>query len=147
MGDLRWTRLSEAELNEFLGDGGTGVLSFAPEVDDPPHSLPVSYGYDAESGQFYYRLSFSPDSRKEDVLNRPVSFVTHSDTSDGWKSVIATGTLKEITDMPYESSAVQGLWAVDIPFVDMFDQPPEELTFRQFRLVPEKLTGRKEVRS
>lgn len=49
--------------------------------------------------------------------------------------------------MPYDSSAVQAMWAVEIPEVDIFDRPPEDVAFRQFQLVPEELTGRKEFQS
>lgn len=147
MGDLRWIQMSEEEVNSFLGNGGTGILSFSTTIDESPYSLPVSYGYDAGAAQFYYRLSFLPNSGKEDVIDRPVSFIVHTHTDDGWRSVIATGTLQQVTDMPYDSSAVQGMWAVNIPFVDVFDRPREDVTFRQFRLVPDKLTGRKEVKS
>lgn len=147
MGSLRWIQMSEEEVNEFLEDGGTGVLSFSTDPERSPYSLPVSYGYDADAEQFYYRLAFPPNSGKEDVVDRPVSFVVHSRTDDGWRSVIATGTLQEVTDMPYDSSAVQRMWAVEIPFVDIFDRPREDVTFRQFRLVPDTLTGRKEVES
>lgn len=147
MGSLRWIQMSEEEVNAFLGSGGTGILSFSTDLEKSPYSLPVSYGYDADAAQFYYRLSFPPNSGKEDLIDRPVSFVAHSHTDDGWRSVIATGTLQEVTDMPHDTSAVQGMWAVNIPFVDIFDRPPEDVTFRQFRLVPDTLTGRKEVES
>lgn len=109
MGSLRWIQMTEEEVNAFLGSGGTGVLSFSTETDRSPYSLPVSYGYDADAEQFYYRLSFPPDSGKEDLIDRPVSFVTHSRTDDGWRGVIATGTLQEVTDMPYDATAVQGM--------------------------------------
>lgn len=147
MEGLRWVQLSEQERNELLGTGGTGTLSFSTEIEDPPFSLPVSYGYDGDAEHFYFRLAFPPDSSKAEVVANPVTFVTHAQTDDGWRSVVAVGTLDDVTDMDYESAAVQGMWAVDIPEVDVFDRPPEEVPFRQFRLVPERLTGRKEVLS
>ncbi len=48
--------------------------------------------------------------------------------------------------MPYDATVVQAMWAVDIPEVDIFDRSPEDMQFRQFRLDPQKLTGRKEVK-
>lgn len=145
MEGLRWVQLSEQERDDFLGDGGTGTLSFSTDGDRPPFSLPVSYGYDA--GSFYFRLAFPDDSGKKQVVDNPVAFVTHARTDEGWRSVVATGTLEDVTDVDYDSAAVQGMWAVDIPEVDVFEDPPEDVPFRQFRLVPERLTGRKEVRS
>lgn len=48
MGDADAVRLSEDERNEFLGRGGTGVISVAAGAGESPYSVPVSYGYDAE---------------------------------------------------------------------------------------------------
>jgi uncharacterized protein len=145
MGDLRWVQMTDGEIDGFLGDGGTGVISFSTEGDEPPFSIPVSYGYDEGISHFYYELSMLPDSKKVEAIERPVSFVVHGDTETGWKSVVATGELERVTDFPYESTAVQGMWAVDIPRVDIFDRPPEDVTFRTFRLVPASVTGRKEI--
>lgn len=140
-------QLSEDELAAFLGRGGTGTLSFATPPGEPPFSLPVSYGYDADSGNFYFRLAFPPESDKEDVLDNAVSFVTHGETDEGWRSVVAHGHLEEVSELNHESSAVQGMWAVDIPQVDIFEDPPEDVPFRHFRLRPDDLSGRKEVQS
>ena len=82
MSGLRWLQLSEEELDEFLGDGGTGVLSFSAGHDEPPFSLPVSYGYLGDTGHFHYRLAVPEDSSKERYLDRPVSFVVHDHTDD-----------------------------------------------------------------
>ena len=114
MTGLRWVQLPEDERNEFLSDGGTGVLSFARGADESPTSLPVS-------------------------------FVVHGETDAGWRSVVATGTLEELAELPEESAAVQRMWAVSIPTVDMFDRPRDEIPFHDFRLVPETISGRKEA--
>ena len=81
------------------------------------------------------------------MIDNPVAFVTHERTDDRWRSAVATGRLREVTGADYESNVVQGLWAVDIPEVDAFDRPPEEIPFRQFRLDPDELASRKEIRS
>lgn len=145
MSELRWTNLPEDERNTFLDTGGTGVLSFATDPGEPPTSFPVSYGFFPEGEDFYFRLSFPPGSSKEDVIENPVSFVTYDETADGWRSVVATGTLEALADAPPGSVAVQGMWAVEIPTVDMFDRPRDEIPFHDFRLDPETLTGRKSV--
>jgi uncharacterized protein len=145
MGSLRGTRMSDEEIDAFLGEGGTGVLSFATAAGTAPFSIPVSYGYDRESSQFYYTLSLLPGSEKGGHLDGPVSFVVHDETDDGWRSVVVSGALESISESPYDSTVVQRMWAVRIPEVDVFDRPPTEVTFRSFRLVPERRTGRKEV--
>ncbi|SDF83080.1 pyridoxamine 5'-phosphate oxidase family protein [Halorientalis regularis] len=147
MQGLRWVQLSSKERDAFLGDGGTGVLSFSTPPEEPPWLLPISYGYDANTGLLYFSLSFPAGSTKSAVVDGPVAFATHEETPDGWRSVVAVGTLEEVADMPYESSAVQGLWTVEIPAVDIFDRPREEVTFRDFVLDPETITGRKEVQT
>ncbi len=145
MQGLRWLQMSEEEMNEFLGRGGTGVISFATDPDEPPVSIPVSYGYSADVKRFYYRLSFPQDSRKEELVDRPVSFVTHGKTDSGWRSIVATGHLSDTSDASYESAEIQGMWAIQIPLVDIFERPPRETTFRYFSLDPETIMGRKEV--
>ncbi|MFC4541384.1 pyridoxamine 5'-phosphate oxidase family protein [Halosolutus amylolyticus] len=144
MKGLRWVQLPEDERNEFLGIGGTGVLSFATTVDEPPSSLPVSYGYFPEAGHFYFRLSFPPGSNKDEFVENPVSFVVYGETDDGWRSVVTTGSLEELAELPEESGAVQGMWAVSIPTVEIFDRPRSEVEFHDFRLVPDSINGRKE---
>ncbi|THE65944.1 pyridoxamine 5'-phosphate oxidase family protein [Salinadaptatus halalkaliphilus] len=143
MAGLRWVTLPDAERDAFLEPGGTGVLSFTTENDEPPASLPVSYGYATDDGAFYFRLSFPPESNKSDRIDDPVSFVVAEETDDGWRSVVATGSLEELAGHPYDSSAVQRMWAVDIPTVDIFDRPRDEIEFADFRLIPTSVTGRK----
>ena len=147
MQGLRWLQLTDAERDEFLGDGGTGVLSFATAPDEPPMSIPVSYGYFADADSIYFRLSMPDDSRKESLVDNPVSFVVHHETDAGWRSVVATGRLESVAEAPYDSAALQGLWAVDIPTVDVFEQPPSEIPFETYRLRPDAISGRKEVES
>ena len=145
MQGLRWVQLSDDEREEFLGNGGTGVLSFATDRGEPPVSIPVSYGYFADADSIYFRLSVPEDSRKTTLVENPISFVVHRETEAGWRSVVATGRLETVADAPYESAALQGLWAVDIPTVDVFERPPSEIPYETFRLIPDELTGRKEV--
>lgn len=147
MQGLRWVQMADEELNEFLGIGGTGVISFSTAASDPPFSLPVSYGYYAESESLYFRLAFPPESGKEGLLDDPVSFVTYEETDEGYRSVVATGRLEEVADLPYDSATAQRMWGIEIPVVDIFERPPEDVAFRHFHLAPDRLTGRKEVES
>jgi uncharacterized protein len=147
MDGLRWVRMDDSEINAFLGRGGTGVLSFSGGTDAPPVSIPVSYGYNADTETVYFRLSLPPGSEKAALLDRGVSFVAHRETGDGWRSVVATGDLEAAEEMAYDSSTVQGMWGIEIPRIDIFERPPDELTFRDFVLVPSSITGRKETRA
>jgi hypothetical protein len=149
MTDLRPVEMDDEERNEFLGTGGTGVVSFPTDADDAPYSLPVSYGYDEADGDFYLRLAFGPETEKDDVVadHTPVSFVVYDQTDEGWRSVVATGHLEEVTEAAIDSDVVQAMRRIHIPLVDVFGRHPRELTFRFFRLSTTDLSGRKEARS
>ncbi|MFC3959852.1 pyridoxamine 5'-phosphate oxidase family protein [Halovivax cerinus] len=145
MQGLRWVQLTDEEIDDFLGRGGTGVISFGTEDDEPPASIPVSYGYNATDRAFYFNLSFPPGSRKDGLVDEPVSYVVHEEADGGWRSVVATGRLTDVSEMPYASDAIQGMWAIEIPIVDVFDRPRREISFQHYLLVPDSLSGRKEV--
>jgi hypothetical protein len=134
------------EREELLGAGGTGVLSLPRDADDPPHTVPVSYGYDAESGQFYFRLAFGADSEKRGVATdgAPASFVTYHEADDGWRSVVATGSLTAIDEEHVDTEVLEGMRRVELPLLDIFEEETRTVEFRFFRLAPETLTGRKE---
>ncbi|QHS16798.1 pyridoxamine 5'-phosphate oxidase family protein [Halopenitus persicus] len=137
-------QLGDDARDEFLGTGGTGVLSFAAGADDPPHSVPVSYGYDATDETFYFRLATGADSGKGDPTDRPVSFVTYGQRQGRWNSVVAEGRLVTTTDEDVALETLQGLERVHIPFVEIFGAPPEAIDFEFFRLDPAELTARTE---
>jgi hypothetical protein len=148
MTNPRTTELSGAERDDFLDVGGTGVISFARGDDDPPYSLPVSYGYDVEDGQFYLRLAFGAEGGKSFVgEGTPVSFVVHRRDGSGWASVVATGHLSEVTEVALDSTVAEALRRIEIPLVDVFDRHPREYEFRFFRLVTDEVTGKKQVPS
>ncbi len=79
------------------------------------------------------------------MIENPVSLVVFDETADGWRSVVATGTLEELADFDPESATVQQMWAVQIPTVDVFDRPRDEIDFQDFCLEPESVSGRKSV--
>lgn len=149
MDDTRSVDMNDDERDEFLGTGGTGVASFPRESGESPYTVPVSYGYDSEKADFYFRLAFSPDTSKEGVVGdrKPMSFVTYDETDAGWRSVVASGKLQEVTEAAIDSEVVTAMRRVHIPLVDVFDRNPREIDFRFFRLDPEELHGKKEART
>jgi nitroimidazol reductase NimA-like FMN-containing flavoprotein (pyridoxamine 5'-phosphate oxidase superfamily) len=147
------------ERDEFLGNGGTGVLSLSTTGEAAPHSVPVSYGYDAADETFYFRLAVGPDSEKGDLADRAVTFVTYGPDAEGtgesggdseqderWHSVVAQGRLVSVDEDDVATASLAGFERVDIPLVDVFDETIRSTTFEFYRLRPERLTGRKEVR-
>lgn len=133
--------MNEATVDEFLGNGGTGVLALAN--DDDAYAIPVSYGFDPTDRTFYLRLAFRPGSDKRQYLgpNRTVSLVVTEESEDGWRSVVARGPLRETGEAAIDATVVEAIRRVDIPLVDIFDRPPRDLEFELFRLAPDDLTG------
>ncbi|MDL5361126.1 pyridoxamine 5'-phosphate oxidase family protein [Halalkalicoccus sp. NIPERK01] len=147
MSDSTPVEMDDDERDAFLGTGGIGVMAFPTADGDPPHAIPVSYGYDATETTFYFRLAVGDDREKGDVAGETVAFVTYGREGSAWESVIATGRLEETTAEPIATETLQGLERVHIPLVDVFGEPPRTVSFGYFRLVPERLTSRKESRT
>ncbi|KTG08464.1 flavin-nucleotide-binding protein [Haloprofundus marisrubri] len=150
MASSRSVEMSDEARDEFLGNGGTGVVSFnAVEANGPPYSRPVSYGYDATDATFFFRLAFAPESEKHDVVgsSAPVTFVVHSHADEGWQSVIASGRLEKVTEAAIDSDVVQAIRRVHIPLVDVFERHPRELEFEFYRLVTDSVSARKEAQT
>ncbi|WP_135304638.1 pyridoxamine 5'-phosphate oxidase family protein [Haloarcula amylovorans] len=136
--------MDEADVDAFLDNGGTGVLSLSTDADEAPHTVPVSYGYDAETRTFYFRLSVGAKRSKPDLADHPVSFVVHREEDDRWRSVVANGRLEGVEESGIETETLDGLDRVEIPLVDIFDEPTRVVPFEFYRLVPDNLTGRAE---
>lgn len=144
MSEDRPITMNDEDRDEFLENGGTGVLSLSAG-DDSPHSVPVSYGYDSVTETFYFRLAVGADSSKKKAKDRQASFVTFDETEDGWKSVVAKGRLQDVESEGIEVETLEGLDRVDIPLIDVFETPIRETSFEFYRLVPDELTGRVEA--
>jgi nitroimidazol reductase NimA-like FMN-containing flavoprotein (pyridoxamine 5'-phosphate oxidase superfamily) len=144
MSEPRAVHLDEDEREAFLGAGGTGVMSFANEAG-PPHSIPVSYGYDADTGSFFFRLAYGADTEKPGPADVAVSFVVYGETDEGWHSVVAKGELESTDAEATSTTALEALRRVDIPLVDVFERPTVETDFEFFRLQADDVTGRKEA--
>lgn len=137
--------MDHREVNAFLGNEGTGVLALAK--DDESYAIPVSYGYDQEEQTFYLRLAFHPESQKREYIgpSRTVSLVVSEETGDGWQSIVARGHLRETGEAAIDSSVVEAIRRINIPFFTVFDRPARELDFELFRLEPEELSGHKQA--
>lgn len=144
MSDTDATAMDDEERDAFLGTGGTGVISFPSSGDQSPHSVPVSYGYDETETAFYFRLAVGPDSDKDDVAGRSVTFVIYGQRDGKWQSVIAKGRLEETTEASVATESLEGLQKVHIPLVDIFGRPVKDVPFEFYRLVPEEMTSRQE---
>lgn len=133
--------MGDEERDEFLGRGGTGVLSLSTDAG-PPHTVPVSYGYDREEATFYFRLAVGESHAKGSLPDRDVSFVTSDRIDDDWHSVVAEGHLEDVEREGIETATLEGMHRVEIPLIGVFDHPTREVDFEFYRLVPDELTGR-----
>lgn len=148
MTDTGAVELDADERDDYLENGGTGVLSLATGANTPPHSIPVSYGYDATTTDFYFRLSVGPDREKGDLDGRAVSFVTYGEDDDGrWRSILAKGRLEDVNAEPIATESLEELERVHIPLYDVFGDHPRTVSFEFFQLDPEELTARTESRT
>ena len=137
------TSMEAHERDEFLGPGGIAVLALAAGPE-PPHAIPVSYGYDVTTATFYFRLASGASSEKGELDGRAATVVVSDSKEDGWRSVVARGKLEDVEREGIETETLAGLDRVDIPLVDIFNDPIRDVQFEFLRLVPEKVTGRVE---
>ena len=137
--------MADDERDEFLGRSGTGVLSLSTARDEPPHSVPVSYGYDPVEEVFYFRLVVGKESGKANPTDRGIAFVTYGEHDGRWKSVVASGRLVSTAEESLSTESLAGLERTErIPIVDVFGEPTSQLEFQFYRLDPDRLTGRVE---
>lgn len=139
--------MSVDDRDAFLGAGGTGVLSLSTSGREPPHAVPVSYGYDRSTATFYFRLAVGSDSEKGDLRDRSATFVTYGHPEDRWQSVVVQGQLESTTEESIAIETLEGLRQVDLQYVDVFDQPIETVPFEFYRLVPDRIGTRRESRT
>lgn len=134
-------------IDAFLASQSTGTLSFAKENDS--YAIPVGYTYDADSGDFYFRLGYAPDSRKRRYIDATdhATFVVAGRTDEGWKSVLARGRIHHqntVEDLPRHRTSGEGMSPADrelaIPFYHVFEAPDETL-FVLVRLATDELSG------
>jgi nitroimidazol reductase NimA-like FMN-containing flavoprotein (pyridoxamine 5'-phosphate oxidase superfamily) len=150
MTDVRSGSLTTTEIEAFLGDAGTGVLSVAR--DDEPYSFPVSYGFAGEDGAFYLRLGYDDDSTKAGFVDEPcpAQLVVYEEETDASgsldiKSVVATGELVRIPKSDLTPTDVERLGQARTPEFEVWEQAKEDLDFTVNKLVPESVTGRRNV--
>jgi nitroimidazol reductase NimA-like FMN-containing flavoprotein (pyridoxamine 5'-phosphate oxidase superfamily) len=129
------------DIGEFLESQDTGVLSLAR--DDDAYAIPVSFDYEPERQAVYMRLGFGQDSRKRRFLDATarVAFVVYDHTDEGWKSVVVQGTVETVAESSLDSTILEALDDVRIPYYRVHAAPAEETDFHILRLNPDSMTG------
>lgn len=136
------TNLADDAIHQRLADGGTGVLSVAK--NNTPYSIPVSFGYDPGANRLFLQLGFTPESDKHQFISDGIDarFVLYEHLSGTWRSIIATGTLHELTPDSIDNRIAQNLRKSPPPLYSIWDAPAESIEFRLFELELSSLSGR-----
>lgn len=131
-----------APLDEFLAGHETGVLSLAR--DNEPYGIPISYGYDADTRQFYLRLVSTPDSDKRRFLgSSPRARLTiYEGDADTYMSAIVTGRLQEIPRDALDIEDVEQFGTTKRPLFEIWGGNTEDLDILLYRLDADELSGR-----
>jgi nitroimidazol reductase NimA-like FMN-containing flavoprotein (pyridoxamine 5'-phosphate oxidase superfamily) len=135
--------MSPDETDTLLARHETGVLTLAR--DDEPYAIPISYGYDAGERQFYLRLVSTPESEKRRFLaSEPESrLVVYEEDGDVYRSVVATGRLREIPREELTVEHIEQYGDAKRPLFEIWGQGKHDLDIALYRLDPGQLQGRR----
>ena len=140
----RETEMTAEEIEVFLGAHETGVLSLADA--DEPYAVPVSYGYDADTETFYFRLVSTDGSEKRRFLagDPRVRFVVYDDeNAETYRSVVAGGQLSEIDPTALSIDQIEQYGSAKRPLFEIWGESRTELDIQLFELETTELTGRR----
>lgn len=132
--------MTRAEAESMLRTHGHGTLSLADGGE--AYAVPMSYGYDGDC-YFVFRQP-GEQSRKLTAIqatDRAALLVTDIRSKHDWASVLAEGPVEEVPDAEWDSlrAALEGnAW-----FPSLFSETDPMQRFRGYRLVPERVTGRR----
>lgn len=139
------TEMSSSEIDAFLGQMETGVISFAREGE--PYSIPISYGYDTDSRTFYLRLVSTPESRKHAFLvsSPAASLVVYegSDAASTYRSVVATGRLEAVDPDELSPEQIAQYGEAGRPLFEIWGVEKPDLDIQLYEFQPEELSGRR----
>ncbi|MFC6872249.1 pyridoxamine 5'-phosphate oxidase family protein [Halobellus marinus] len=117
---FRGGRMSDAEIDEFLRDQGTGVLSLAD--GNNAYAVPISFGYERGRAVFAY-WQFGDESEKlaySEATERACLAVYDIESQFEWRSVLAFGSLRELTQKEWSQLGElmdDNAWSPDLSMV------------------------------
>jgi len=134
--------MTAGELDEFLGGQETGVLSLAR--DDEPYAIPISYGYDPDERVFYLRLVSTPESEKREFLNSSpaVRLVVSEETEPEYRSVVAKGTLREVSTDEMTVERIEQFGDAKRPLFEIWGESKTDLRIQLYELDADDVSGR-----
>jgi nitroimidazol reductase NimA-like FMN-containing flavoprotein (pyridoxamine 5'-phosphate oxidase superfamily) len=136
------TEMSRAETDALLARHETGVLSLAH--DDEPYAIPISYGYDAEARTFYLRLVSTPESEKREFLSSSpaVRLVVSEETEPEYRSVVAKGTLREVSTDEMTVERIEQFGDAKRPLFEIWGESKTDLRIQLYELDADDVSGR-----
>lgn len=136
------TEMSRAETDALLARHETGVLSLAQ--GDEPYAIPISYGYDAEAQTFYLRLVSTPESEKRQFLSSSpaVRLVVSEETEPEYRSVVAKGTLKEVSTDEMTVERIEQFGDAKRPLFEIWGESKTDLRIQLYELDADDVSGR-----
>ncbi len=139
------SELASEETDAILGRHETGVLALAG--DHVPYAIPISYGYDANARCFYLRLVSSPESEKRRFLasSPRANLVVFEEDGDVYRSVLAKGTLDEVTRDELTVEHIEQYGEAKRPLFEIWGQSRQDLDVHLYQFDPDELSGRKIV--
>lgn len=141
------TEMTTTEVDDFLGERETGVISLAN--DSRPYAIPISYGYDASNRTFYLRLVSTPESEKRHFLasTPEARLVVYNVENDGetYRSVVASGSLEEIAPEALTVEHIEQYGAAKRPLFEIWGDSKEDLNIQLYKFEPRDLSGRRTV--
>ena len=138
------TEMSSSEIDTFLGQAETGVISFAREGE--PYAIPVSYGYDTDNRTFYLRLVSTPESGKREFLSDTpqTTLVVYEGVEDTtYRSVVATGRLQTVDPDDLSPDQIAQYGEAKRPLFEIWSAGRAELDIQLYEFQPETLSGRR----
>lgn len=145
MGLEQETELSPAETDALLSRHETGVLALAS--DDEPYAIPISYGYDADDRRFFLRLVSTPESEKRAFLAAAPSarLVVYDERESTYRSVVVTGTLKEISTDDMTVERIEQYGRAKRPLFEIWGAEKQDLDIALYELDVDTVSGREVV--
>lgn len=136
---LEGVRMTDAQIDAFLTEQGTGVLALA--ASDDAYAVPVSFGY--EDGRCYFAFfRFADEPTKEayaETTETACLAVYEVESAFRWKSVLAFGPLEPVgPDRWDEVGAAIGenAWSPDLSTVG-----PRQGSIAAYVMPVETVTG------
>lgn len=135
------TAMDALEIGDFLAGQETGVLALGMSED--VYAVPVSFAYEATRPALYFRFGYGPDSQKRRFVegHDQATFVVYDRTEAGWQSVLAEGHLEPVESSQLDSTVVEAVNQLRIPFIEMHRPPRGALEFAIHRFEIGKLSG------